>query len=453
MAGYRLMKLSGWGNYRAAECKVWRLERHVELHQIVSEVSPLGVIARGLGRSYGDSAINEGGNVALTERLNRFVSFDPATSLLTCEAGVSLDEIIRFFLPRGFFPPVTPGTKYVTLGGAVAADVHGKNHHVVGSIGNFIERFELVTGQGTIITCSRSENPDAFWATIGGMGLTGIISVVTLRLQRVESAYIRANITRVANLDEALARMLAEDESVRYSVSWVDCMATGKSLGRSVLIQGNLAARAELPARYANQPLRLGRARQVSIPFAFPPFALNQWSIQACNTVYYAMHKTNSGQLVHYDRFFYPLDSVARWNRIYGKRGFVQYQALLPPESARHGMRLLLKAISDSQLGSFLAVLKKTGAANDGLLSFCKPGFTLALDMPNHGQRLLKLLARLDNIVLDHGGRLYLAKDAVTSPEAFCRMYPRLDEFRAVCHRLDPEHRFCSSQARRLKIL
>ena len=452
MSGIRTVQISGWGNLALADAAVMRPEKNSDVRRILAEPDCTSLIARGKGRSYGDSSINENGRVVITDHLNRFLDFDQDNGILTCEPGVTFEEIIRFLLPRGFFPPVTPGTKFVSIGGAVAADVHGKNHHIDGSIGNFVERLELLTAGGDILTCSREENENIFWATIGGMGLTGFILSITLRLTPVESAFMTTDYIRLPNFDAAFERLQHDDESKRYSVAWIDCVAGGKSLGRSVLIEAEHTTVDELDSNSKRNPFKYRVKKKKNVPIHFPGFVLNSFSVSAFNTLYYAKHRSVTGKVIGFDPFFYPLDSVNNWNRIYGKRGFIQYQALLPPESSREGIRQLLEAISTSKMASFLAVLKKTGPANDGLLSYCRPGFTLALDLPNYGERLKQLTQKLDQIVLKHAGRLYLAKDSMMSPDTFRGMYPRLEEFEEIVRALDPNKRFRSSQSRRLGI-
>ncbi len=446
----RPMQLGGWGGIAREPAEVCRPARLRELADCLREESPHGLIARGLGRSYGDSATLADGRVVITERLNRMLAFDPQQGVLTCEAGVSFADILQTFVPRGYFLPVTPGTKFVTVGGAIAADVHGKNHHVHGSLGNFVESLDLWTGRNELLRCSRNENSDVFWATIGGMGLTGFILRASLRLTPIETSRMRVNHTRLANLDELLPLFIERREEATYSVAWVDCLAQGADLGRSVLIRGEHAREAELVHKNSQSLLDVPRRFPLSVPFNFPGFALNQYSVKAFNWLYYKTHPTRESTFTAYEPFFYPLDRVAQWNRIYGRHGFVQYQALLPIDSSMAGIPRLLHEIAAARTASFLAVLKRTGEADPGMLSFCQPGITLALDLPNTGNSLRELIARLDAIVLEHGGRLYLAKDALSSAATFAQMYPRLDEFRQVRERLDPNGRFVSTQARRL---
>lgn len=450
-AGYVSRNLSGWGRFPVEPCHLYRPEKQRETAAILDSGLDPSYIPRGLGRSYGDASLNREAGAISTARLNRFLAFDAETGLLECESGVSLAEIIEVFLPRGFFLPVTPGTKFVTLGGAIAADVHGKNHHQDGTIAQFVQDFRLLTPAGLQLQCSRSENSQVFWATLGGMGLTGMIQSARIKLLRVESAYVRVDYEKAGNLDAALDQMSASDDRYRYSVAWIDALARGGSLGRSVLMRGDHAAAADVASR-ARSPLAARARRALSVPFDLPALALNSLTVSAFNALYYAGHVNGAGHLVDFDRFFYPLDAIRDWNRVYGKRGFVQYQVVLPLESSRAGLRILLERLAGSRRASFLAVLKRFGKANQGPLSFPAPGWTLALDLPVT-RDLPEFLGELDDVVVDHGGRVYLAKDAVLRPEKFARMYPRLDEFRAVKQRLDPQGRVSSSLARRLKIV
>ena len=451
MPNSRLMEISGWGNVPRQPASVYRPEKWAEARATVIGAAQSTLIPRGLGRSYGDAALNDGGGVLLQTRLDRFLSFDPASGILECEGGASLADVLDFFLPRGFFPSVTPGTKYVTIGGAIAADVHGKNHHHDGSIAEFVESFQLLIASGDMLTCSRQENTEAFWATMGGMGLTGVILSARLRMRRVESAYITVDYQRAANLDEALSLFAQGDGQYQYSVAWIDCLAKGPAMGRSVLMRGNHTPAAQLSARLAQSPLQINPKRKKSVPFNFPSFALSPLSVRLFNNRYYK--GSRQGQhIVDYDTFFYPLDSVLHWNRVYGKRGFFQYQAVFPSSTGRECLLELLGRLSASRRASFLAVLKTMGKSSGGILSFPVPGQTLALDIPNNGRETIDFLQGLDQIVLRFGGRVYLAKDACMSPETFRAMYPRLPEFEQVLAKLDPAGRFRSSQSRRLKI-
>ena len=444
------MILAGWGNFPFEKAAVYRPERHRELREIVTEAPERDLISRGLGRSYGDAALNrDGGGLVLHTRLNRFLGFDEETGLLDAEAGVTFEDILSVFVPRGWFPPVTPGTKYVTLGGAIAADVHGKNHHRDGSIGNFVQSLRMMTAGGEIVECSREFHADVFRATLGGMGLTGVIVSARLRLTRIETARVSVDYKRAANLDAALEAFGGSDQGYQYSVAWIDCLATGSSLGRSVLVRGNHARRTELPE--GEPPLEIRPERKRKVPFNLPSWVLNSWSVKAFNAQFYFRHK-DAHRLTGIDEFFYPLDRVLHWNRIYGRRGFVQYQAVLPHETARAGLVELLERLSASKRPSFLAVLKAMGPAGEGMLSFPFAGQTLSLDLPNTGADLLEFLNGLDEVVLRHGGRVYLAKDARLGAAAVARMYSGLGQFLEVKRAIDPAGRFASSLSKRLGV-
>jgi decaprenylphospho-beta-D-ribofuranose 2-oxidase len=444
--------ISGWGRRPAEICDVYRPEDHKEVRVIVDRSTATSITPRGLGRSYGDASINAEGAVVLSEQLDRLLDFDAESATLHCEAAVSLADIMEHFLPRGFFFPVTPGTKNISVGGAIAADVHGKNHHSSGSMSASVERFSLLTSQVGILECSRESNPEIFWATIGGMGLTGIILDASLRLRPVETAYMMAEYERVAGLDSLLELMDQRDDEYDYSVAWVDSLAAGTSFGRSVLIRANHASSAALPPGLRRDPLRVVPRRRVGVPFTLPNSTLNPLSMRLFNAAFYARQRTRS-EITDCDSFFYPLDSIENWNRAYGARGVLQYQCVIPKQSGNEGTKRLLEELNRSGIGSFLTVLKSLGPADDGLLSFPMPGKTLAVDLPYTGPKVVETLHRLDRIVLDYGGRVYLAKDACMTRESFVAMYPRLPEFQRVKSQIDPSARFSSSQARRLGIV
>ncbi|MGH7814752.1 MAG: FAD-binding protein [Candidatus Binataceae bacterium] len=440
--------LAGWGRYPLAESDLYRPEKIDELRAIVAG-NGASLIPRGAGRAYGDAAINERNRVVDIQRLNRMLSFDPESGLLRCEAGVTIAELIEVFVPRGFFPPVTPGTRLVTLGGSLAADVHGKNHHRDSSLGAHVTNFDLMLASGEIRRCSREENPELFRATIGGMGLTGVILELELRLRRIESAQIRGETIRAANLDAAIEAFERIDRDYGYSVAWIDCASTGGALGRSVLTVGDFAPREALPKNLAQEPFRIAPKIPLGVPFDLPRAALNSFAARAFNAAYYALHRdTGAGAIFDLESFFYPLDSIRNWNRIYGKRGFVQYQCVWPAEESRAGLIETLEAIGRSGSTSFLAVLKKFGA-QDGMLSFPMPGFTLALDFPVAGG-LFEFLDSLDAMVLKRGGRVYLAKDARMNAETVGAMYPNLTQWREIKAAADPAGRFSSNLSRRL---
>ncbi|MCP3904748.1 MAG: FAD-binding oxidoreductase [Planctomycetes bacterium] len=445
-------QLAGWGNYPVEPCRVYRPERRRDLDDILRSLADGGGIPRGLGRSYGDASLNRNGAVIGQDRLSCLRSFDEQAVVLECDGGTSNEEIIDAMLPRGYFLPVTPGTRYVTVGGAIASDVHGKNHHRDGSISAFVESFELLTASGEMLTCSRHENSDVFWATIGGMGLTGIIVSARIRLMPVETAYITMRTDRAKNLDEALERFAELDTGYRYSVAWLDCTAGRRALGRSVLMHGEHTARDELAPAEAHSPLSLTAKARRTVRFFAPRFALSPLTVRAFNRTYYARQRDGTRR-VRLDSFMFPLDAVAHWNRLYGRRGFIQYQLVLPNHTAREGLVEILDRIVRAGAASFLSVLKRLGPLNDAHLSFPIEGWTLALDMPNTGAPLLELVRALETLTLKHEGRVYLTKDATLTRDAFEAMYPRLDEFKEIKRRLDPQQRFTSSMARRLGIV
>ena len=427
--------LSGWGNYPRIDARL------IASADMAAEPA---LIARGNGRAYGDSAINPHATLSMLGQ-KAIPAFDPDAGKIAVQAGLLFADLIEHILPHGWFVPVTPGTKFASVGGAVAADVHGKNHHVAGSLSAHVEALDLALADGTVLTCSATQHADVFAATCGGMGLTGIIVAVTLRLLRIETSLIRQRTSRCANLAEAMAALAAARDT--YAVAWIDCLAKGAAMGRSVLFLGEHARADEVPAGKGG--LVATRRRAVRMPVDFPGFVLNRWSVAAFNELYWRRAKPGEA-LVDYDGYFYPLDALLEWNRIYGRAGFVQYQCVLPTEASEAGLTALLTRIAQAGAGSFLSVLKLFGP-QDGVLSFPMAGFTLALDFPAN-PKTFALLDELDAVVADHGGRLYLAKDARMGAAFFQRSYPRLDEFRALRARLDPGGKFWSVQSRRLGI-
>ena len=419
--------ISGWGHYPLAEGILLDADdARSAIEQIIATPS---LIPRGLGRAYGDAALSNLAMLALP-RADHILSFDPTAAEIEVEAGTILADLLPFLLARGFFVPVTPGTAQVTIGGMAASDVHGKNHHGSGTFGRHITALTMLLADGSQIRITPDH--ELFWATISGMGLTGVILAVRFRLLRVAGGMIRQTTTKTRDLDETLA-ISESSRSATYSVAWIDCL----SAGRGVVFQGEHAPEAEIPPT----------PRPRAVPFDMPSFTLNRLTIGAFNQAIY--HTARSGSaLVDVWRFFYPLDTLHDWNRIYGKRGLVQYQCVLPHESGEPGLRQLLAEIARQGLGSFLVVLKLCGEEGQGLLSFPRPGFSLALDFPATPE-IFALFERLDAITIDHGGRLYLAKDARAKP-ASLRHYQRLDQFRAVRERYDPQHRFVSLLSQRL---
>ena len=439
------MRLSGWGRYPVAECAV---STPRDAATVPALLDPLpDAIARGNGRSYGDAGMNPAATID-ARRLDRLVDFDPATGLLVCEGGVLLSELIDAMLPRGWFAPVTPGTKLVTIGGMIASDVHGKNHHVAGSFCDHVEWIDLAIGEGRVLRCSAREHADLFAAACGGMGLTGVILRAAFRLLKVETAAVRQRTLRAPTLAHAFAAFEASLDWT-YSVAWIDCLASGRHLGRSAILLGEHALRDELPPDRRNAPLRRAARKPKRVPVDFPAVALSRTPVRLFNRLYYAAQRPGDA-IVDLDPYFYPLDAIRDWNRIYGRRGFVQYQCVLPLAKSEAGLTRLLTAIAAAGQASFLAVLKRMGRQSFGMLSFPMEGYTLALDFPATRSNLA-LLDRLDGITRDHGGRVYLAKDARAGAAAFAAGYPRLDEFRAARRRYGLD-RFSSLLSRRLEI-
>jgi decaprenylphospho-beta-D-ribofuranose 2-oxidase len=410
-----------------------------------------GVLARGLGRSYGDSAQN-GGGVLLRLPAHDLIDVDPTAGTARVGAGVSLDDLLRAIVPRGFFVPVTPGTRFVTIGGAVASDIHGKNHHVDGSFANHVVSLRLLLADGSTAEVNRSEHAALFWATVGGMGLTGIILEATIGLLRVGSSRIVVDTDRAVDLDHALALMQDGDDQYRYSVAWIDLLARGRSLGRSVLTRGDHAPLAALEGGAARDPLHYDPSVRLSVP-PFVPSVLNHVTVAAFNEFWFRRApRRRRNEVQSIPRFFHPLDAVGKWNRLYGRHGFVQYQFVIP-FGEEQALRSVIERIAGSGAASFLAVLKRFGPSNDAPLSFPLPGWTLALDIGAAFRHVGDLLHDLDATVLDAGGRHYLAKDAHTTPEAIRRGYPRLEEWQNVRDKADPAGLWASDQARRLRLI
>lgn len=421
------MMTGGWGRYPLADGAIIEADDERSIRQQLARHPSL--IPRGFGRSYGDAALNPHAMLTLA-RADHIIAFDPANAEIETEAGLLLADLLPFLLQHQLFVPVTPGTSQVSIGGMLAADVHGKNHHGAGTFGRHVIAFTLLLADGTL--CRVTRDHELFWASIGGMGLTGVILSVRFRLLRVAGGMIRQTTIKTRDLAETLAVSHASRHAT-YAVAWIDCL----SQGRGVVFQGEHAGSREIP------PAKRPRA----IPCDLPDFTLNPLSIAAFNQAYYLAAQPGTAT-IGYQQFFYPLDGLHHWNRLYGKRGLVQYQCVLPYEAGEPGLRLLLSEIARQGLGSFLAVLKLCGEEGQGLLSFPRPGFSLALDFPAT-PAIFTLLERLDAITIDHGGRLYLAKDARALP-ASLRHYQRLDEFRRIRGRYDPAHRFQSLLSQRL---
>jgi FAD/FMN-containing dehydrogenase len=436
--------VSGWGRFPVVDTEILRPRSLAAVGEAVA--ATVGTIARGNGRAYGDAAIGARATISMTG-FDRVRWFDPATGRIRVEAGVLLSDLVETFGPRGFLPFVVPGTRFVSVGGAIAADVHGKNHHCEGGFGRYVESILLRTGQGETIEASREQNPDAFFATVGGMGLTGVILEATVQLRPVETGWIRERVISASDLTAAL-RALDAGDSATYSVAWIDCAARGSSLGRSLIYLGEHARRGELPDGADAFPH--GKAPGLSVPIDFPSMTLNRYSIRAFNELYYRMGARRAGcdHVISLHPYFFPLDSIGAWNRIYGRRGFIQHQCVIPEHGAREVLGDILGRITRRGDASFLAVLKKLGQG-DGILSFPLPGYTLALDFPARGD-ILKFLDEIDRVVVAAGGRLYLAKDARQSRATFEAGYPALTRFNAIRKALDPKGMIRSKLSQRL---
>lgn len=390
--------------------------------------APYPLLVYGNGRSYGDVCLNDKGSLLHTRHLDRFISFDRNIGVLRCESGTTLQQILQLIVPYGWFLPCTPGTQYATLGGAVANDVHGKNHHVQGSFGNHIKAFELIRSTGEVLLCRPDHNFEMFQATVGGLGLTGLLSWIEIQLIPISNPWMWVESHRFENLDSFWQLNQEAEKLWPYTVSWIDCLAGGNARGRGILFAGKHAASQTLLPNH--------KQRSKKIPFDPPIPLINRLSLRSFNALYYRQSIKPHGGLNHYSPYFYPLDTIQNWNRIYGHRGFYQYQCVLPPETAKEGVSLLLDTIAQSGQGSFLAVLKTFGELPSvGMLSFARPGTTLALDFPNRGMKTLELLKRLDAIVSEAGGALYPAKDARMPPSIFQSGFPQWERFSSL---IDP---------------
>ncbi len=476
--------LTGWGRTAPSAAQLVRPSSPAQLDALVhSATRPL--VARGLGRSYGDAAQAAGGTVIDVTGMSSVLGFNSTTGVLRVQGGASLDSVMRMLVPRGWFVPVTPGTRFVTLGGAIASDIHGKNHHVDGSFCSHVESLVLATPIGRV-EVSPTNDPELFWATAGGMGLTGVVLEATLRMIPVETSWMLVDTERAADLDDCLDRMQKRDGEYRYSVAWVDCLARGRNLGRAVITRANHARIPDLSAAGHSAPERassdraasdraasdraatriasrhLGRAGfdplafdprvALNVPFVAPPGLLNTLSLSAFNEAWYRKAPRQvSTRPEPMASFFHPLDGVGAWNRLYGPRGFLQYQ-LVVPFGAEDTIRAVIEQLAGRRVASFLAVLKSFGPGNPGPLSFPIAGWTLALDLPAGQAGLSEVLDDLDEQVAEAGGRVYLAKDSRLRPELLASMYPRLDEWRAVRRRVDPDGLIASDLGRRLSL-
>lgn len=430
------MKTSGWGRYPVVDAEVRSVR---SLDSLEAAVTSGPVTPRGLGRSYGDSSL--GDRIVDLSELDSLIAFDDETGQLTCQAGVSLAEILAVFVPRGWFLSVTPGTRFVTVGGAIASDVHGKNHHVSGSFSDHVQSFQLMVASGEVLTVSREQHADLFRATCGGMGLTGVIVEATLTLQAIASREIDETVVKAPDLDSVLAAF-DEHAAATYSVAWTDLAVTGSRLGRSLLMVGEHVPEGSLTS--------VPRHPSVAVPLDPPSSLLNSVTVRAFNSLYYARVRRPVVQhRIDLEPFFYPLDAIAGWNRLYGARGFLQYQFVVPQGDGREALREATQRIAASGLASPLAVLKVFGAGNDNLLSFPTPGYTLAMDL-RAGDAALSLCNDLDRLVTEAGGRIYLTKDSRMSPQTFAAGYPHLAQFEDVRRRYGASGHFVSAQSQRL---
>jgi decaprenylphospho-beta-D-ribofuranose 2-oxidase len=440
----------GWGRTMPTAAEGRRITDAKDLHDAVVDPDDRGMIARGLGRAYGDAAQCAGGTVLEVRPMRGLRSLDLETGLVSAWAGTSLDDLMRWLVPLGWFVPVTPGTRLVTVGGAIAADIHGKNHHHSGTFVDHVTEISLQLPDGTVAEVSPSADPDLFWATAGGMGLTGLIISATFRMKPIATSRLLVDTDRTPDLDALMAMMLERDHEYDYSVAWIDLMATGAAMGRGVLDRGRFAERDELPAKLADDPLAFSPRVMAPAPPWVPPHLLNNLSIRAFNEVWFRKSPVHAEQRVQgITQFFHVLDMVDDWNRIYGRHGFLQWQPVIP-YGEEDTLRYVIEQLSANQVTSFLAVLKRFGPANPGPLSFPSAGWTLALDIPGGIAGLGPLLDDLDERVADVGGRIYLAKDSRLRPELLPVMYPRLDEWRAVRERVDPHRVLQSDLGRRL---
>ena len=415
--------------------------------------SPRGVLGRGLGRSYGDGAQNAGGVIVDGTTAVGIIEFDPDAGRVTAKAGTSLDQLMEWLVPMGWFVPVTPGTRQVTVGGAIAADIHGKNHHQAGSWCNHVESFRLLVGSGEVLDVHSDRNPDLFWATAGGMGLTGVVLDATFRCKAIETSRLVVDTDRAADLDAVMALMVEGDADYDYSVAWIDIMTRGAAMGRSVLDRGRFARLDELPSKFAPDPLRFVSNSLGSLPPIAPSGLINPLTVRAFNELWFRKAPARRRDaIMSITQFFHPLDLVEEWNRVYGPKGFLQWQYVVP-DSAGEVVRSTLEQLSAAGVPSFLAVLKRMGPGNAGHLSFPSAGWTLAFDAPVGGAELGPLLDRLDEQVVEAGGRIYLAKDSRVRREHIPAMFPRLDDCREIRAKADPDGRFRSDLGRRLGLI
>jgi len=442
--------VAGWGRTAATAATVERPTDAGRVVELIGSAGSRGLVARGLGRSYGDPAQNAGGLVLDLTGLDQVLSLDLEAGLVRAQAGVSLDALLRLVVPCGWFVPVTPGTRLVTVGGAIAADVHGKNHHRDGSFGQHVESFELALPDGSVTTVTPESDPELFWGTCGGMGLTGVLLTATLRLVRAPTPLMRVDTVRAADLDELIAGLVEAEDRHRYSVAWIDSLATGRHAGRGIITSGEHASLDDVAQRSRRRPAVYAPKVRAAAPAWVPPGLLNRASIAAFNETWFRKAPRNQvGTLQPIGAFFHPLDGVQGWNRLYGPRGFLQYQCVVPDEAT---LRTVLRLLTAAKVPSFLAVLKRFGAASPGPLSFPRPGWTLAIDIPAATPGLGAVLDGIDLLVAEAGGSIYLAKDSRLRPELVPDLYPQLPAWRRLRDRVDPDRRLVSDLSRRLSL-
>ncbi len=450
MTQWTMKELSGWGRFPTTRSECALLEARADAREMLEARDGHAILAHGMGRSYGDAALLERGRVLLTSGLDEILGFDPETGWLECEAGVTLSELIERFLPRGFFPPVLPGTQFVSVGGAIGCNIHGKNHHVDGCFGDHVRAIDLLVASGEIVRCSREVHPELFWATVGGMGLTGVILSAQIQLYRVDSPAIEVETVRVENLDHFFEES-SKSKDFTHVVSWIDTVKRGKAMGRGVMMRGRHAGSdASFDAggvdRLASMLGKIADGKN------FESNAwLNRFTITAFNEAYFRKERKGThASTSHFAPFFFPLDAVQNWNYVYGPRGFLQYQFVVP---SRDAVRAALEEVTRSGQFSFLSVIKEFGDQDHGGLSFPCEGITLAMDFPNTGAALMRLFERLDDLVLEAGGRVYMGKDARLSRPKMRAMYPEWVRWKEVRDEWDPERVFQSDLGIRLGLV
>ena len=437
-----IKRIANWGNYPVVESNVESFVFDAEIDSLVTKEQSF--IPRGNGRCYGDSSLGE--KIISTLKFDKVLSFDATRGIFECQSGITLAQILEIIVPKGWFLPVTPGTKLITVGGAVASNIHGKNHRVAGSFSNHIVDMDVVLASGKTLTCSSSNNTDLFDATCGGMGLTGLVSRVKFRLKKIETSFIKQKQVKAENLEELL-NLFDAYKDYTYAVVWIDCLKRGKYFGRSILTVGEHATLTELSEEQRKNPLQLPLVKSFSFPVFLPSWILNTFTVKAFNFLFYKKNlKKEIESIVPYEPVFYQLDAIINWNKIYGKKGFVQYQFVLPL-NAKQGLVEILNRISEKGMGSFLTVLKVLGK-QESMISFCKEGYTLALDFPIR-KGLFEFLDELDEILLKYNGRIYLTKDARMKAKMM-QGYPQLEKFKAIVKKYNPDAKIRSLQSDRL---